>query len=215
MQIAVSLKNFSLGTAAACLLLAGSALAQSSQVSRSAPQQWQLQGVNARLDHALDAQSAHVGEGVEAKLDRSVKTADGAKLPAGTQVFGKVERVQASQNGGPSSLTLRFTTAQLKSGQKLPLKVTVIGAFPPNARGGYVNSSMGGDLPPAPRHINPQDKYTQQPGLLSHIGMKSAVQGQNSVTFTDQDGNVKLKQGTYLQLGIAPQNNTGRQQTGM
>lgn len=211
MQIAMSWRNLSLGVATASFLLAGSALAQSSQMSQ---QQWQLQGVNARLDHTLDAQSARVGEKVEAKLDHPVKTADGAKLPAGTEVWGKVENVQASQNGGPSSMTLRFTTAQLRNGQKLPMKVTVIGAFPPNAGGGYVNDSVGGGLPPAPRHINPEDKYTQQPGLLSHIAMKSAVQGQNSATFTDSDGNVKLRQGTRLQLAIAPLGN-GQQQSGM
>jgi hypothetical protein len=136
MQIATSLRNLSLGVATASVLLAGSALAQSSQTSQSKSQQWQLQGVNARLDHTLDAQSARVGEDVEAKLDQPVKTAEGAKLPAGTEVWGKVERVQASQNGGPSSMTLRFTTGQLRNGQKVPMKVTVIGAFPPNASGG-------------------------------------------------------------------------------
>lgn len=79
-----------------------------------------------------------------------------------------------------------------------------------------MNDSVGADLPPAPRHVNPQDKYTQQPGLLRHVEMTSAVQGQNSATFTDRDGNVKLRRGTYLQLGVAPQgNNNGQQQTGM
>ncbi|HEX3985252.1 MAG TPA: hypothetical protein VHX13_01485 [Acidobacteriaceae bacterium] len=201
--------------ATASFLLAGSALAQPTpsspmQPSSAQAQQWQLRGVNARLDHTLDASSAHVGERVGVKLDHTVKTAAGAKLPGGTEVWGRVEKVEASQNGGPSMMTLRFTTAKLNNGQTVPVKVTVIGAFPASARDTYVNS-MGGELPSAPRQINPQDRYTQKPGLLRHIEMKSAVQGRNSATFTNQDGNVKLNRGTYLQLAIAPQMNVNSQ----
>jgi hypothetical protein len=217
MRIAISLRNLSLGVATASFLLAGSALAQpmhSSQTNESSARQWQMKAVNARLDHELDAQSAHVGEAVEVRLDRTVKTANGAKLPGGTEVWGKVVKVETSQNGSPSTMTLRFTTAELKNGQKVPVKVTVIGAYPANARSNYVNA-MGGILPPAPRHINPQDKYTEEPGLLRHIEMKSAVQGHNSATFTDRDGNVKLNRGTYLQLAIAPRASNGMQQSGM
>lgn len=216
MRISTSLRSISLGVATASFLLVGSALAQpahSSQMNQptAQSQQWQMNGVNARLSHALDAQSAHVGEVVELRLDRTVKTAGGAKLPGGTVVFGEVERVQASQGKGPSSMTLRFTSAELKNGQKIPVKVTVIGAFPAGARSNYLDD-MSDELPPAPRHINPMEKYTQEPGLLSHIQMTSAVQARNSGTFTDRDGNVKLNAGTYLQLAIAPQTITSGQQ---
>lgn len=210
MRMATSLRNLSLGVATASFLLAGSALAQSNQSPQMGGQQWQLKGVNARLDRTLDAGSAQVGQSVEVRLDRAVKTADGTRLPGGTEIWGRVESVQASQNNGPSTMTLRFTAAQLKNGQKVPVKVTVIGAFPASARSSDINS-MGGSLPPAPRHINPQDRYTQEPGLLHHIEMKSAVQGHNSATFTDLSGNLKLSRGTYLQLAIAPRNDVTRQ----
>ncbi|HEY1809295.1 MAG TPA: hypothetical protein VGG42_12075 [Acidobacteriaceae bacterium] len=215
--MALSLRNISLGMATASFLLAGSAMAQnsqpmqSSQTNGSSAQEWQLKGANARLDRALDAQSTHSGQVVGAKLDHGVKMTNGSELPGGTQLWGKVEKADASQNGGPSSLTLRFMWAQLKNGQKVPVKVTVIAAFPPSARSSYLNS-MGGELPPAPRHINPNDRYTQEPGMLRHIGMKSAVQAHNSATFTDQSGNVKLARGTYLQLAIAERNSAGQTQ---
>jgi hypothetical protein len=212
MRIAVSLRNLSLGAATASFLLAGSALAQSSQPNQL--QHWQMKGVNARLDQALDVQSARVGQTVEVKLDQSVNTANGAKLPAGTEVWGKVEKVETSQNGAPSLMTLRFTTAALKNGQKIPVKVTVIGAYPASAGSSYVNS-MGTEIPPVPSHIRAQDKFTQEPGLLHHIEMKSSVQAHNSATFTDRDGNVKLNRGTYLQLAIAPRSQNGQQQSGM
>lgn len=211
MRIAMSFRNLSLGVATASFLLAGSALAQSDHSMSG--QQWQLKGVNARLDHEIDAQSAQVGQKVDVKLDRTVKTANGVDLPGGTQIWGTVEKVEASQNSGPSMVTLRFTTAELKNGQKVPVKVTVIGAFPASARSSYVNS-MGGELPPAPRHINAKDKYTQEPGLLHDVEMKSAVQGHNSATFTDRNGNVRLDQGDYLQLAIAAQNKAA-QRNGM
>lgn len=225
MRIALSLRNISLGMATASFLLAGSALAQNSQPMQSQQangssahmQMWHLKGVNARLDHALDAQSARQGQIVGAKLDRSVKIANGTQLPGGTQLWGKVEKVNASQNGGPSSMTLRFTQAQLKNGRKMPVKVTVIAAFPAGARSSYLNS-MGGELPPPPNHINPRDTYTQEPGMLHHIEMKSSVQGHNSATFTDQSGNLKLNRGTYLQVAIArqqPGNHSGRQRSGL
>jgi len=214
MRIATSLRNLSLGAATLSFLLAGSALAQPGPSSQMSGQQWQLKGVNARLDHELDAQSARVGQRIEVKLDRSVDTANGTKLPGGTQVWGTVEKVQASQNGGPSMMTLRFTTAELNSGRKIPVKVTVMGAFPASARGSYLNS-MGGELPSAPKHINPKDKYTQEPGVLHHIEMKSAVQSLNSATFSDQTGNVRLNTGTYLQLAIAPSNGQSGQRSGI
>lgn len=222
MRIALSLRNISLGMATASFLLAGSAMAQNSQPMQSSQtngssaqvQEWQLEGANARLDRALDAQSAHQGQVVGAKLDHDVKMANGSELPGGTQLWGKVEKVDASENGGSSSLTLRFTRAQLKNGQKVPVKVTVIAAFPPSARSSDMNS-MGGMLPPAPRHINPKDRYTQEPGMLRHIGMESAVQAHNSATFTDQTGNVKLDRGTYLQVAIADQHNVHQQRSGL
>jgi hypothetical protein len=188
---------------------------QSSQANgRSAPtQDWQMKGVDARLDHSLDAQSARPGQIVGAKLDRTVQMTNGAKFPGGTELWGKVEKVESSQNGGPSSVTLRFTSAQLKNGQKVPVKVTVISAFPASAGSTYMNPA--GELPPPPNHIKPQDKYMQEPGMLGHIEMKSAVQGRNSATFTDDSGNVKLDRGTYLQVAIAARNNNSTTRSGM
>ncbi|MGA7522210.1 MAG: hypothetical protein WBW84_06990 [Acidobacteriaceae bacterium] len=216
--MAMSLRNLSLGVATASFLLAGSAMAQTSQPMQSTHgssaqlQQWQMKGVNARLDHTLDAQSAHRGEAVSARLDRSLQLANGTNIPGGTQIWGKVEKVQASQNGGPSSVTLRFTKAEVNN-RAVPVKVTVIGAYPTSARSSYM--SMGDTLPPPPQHINSKDKYMQEPGMLKHVEMKSAVQGHNSATFIDQNGNLKLSRGTYLQLAIAARNNPSQQRSGL
>src|SRR5579875_3023434 len=60
MQMVMSIKNVSLGVATAAFLMAGSGIALAS--SQSSGQSSQFRGVNARLDHTLDAQSAHTGE---------------------------------------------------------------------------------------------------------------------------------------------------------
>ena len=192
MRVITTLRDLSLGVATASFLLAGAAFAESSD----------LTGVTARLDHTIDAQNAQQGQQVEAKLDRAVKTGSGLDLPKGTELMGMVSRVQASQNGGPSVVSLTFTKAELKDGKFVPVKVTLVGAYPSSAGGAapYGMQTMG----PAPRHISPREKIDQEPGLLSHVSMVASARGKNSATFRDKDGNVKLNAGTYFQIGIAP-----------
>lgn len=202
MTVVTTLRNVSLGIAAASFLLAGAAFAESTG----------LTGVTARLDQAINAQTARQGERVEAKLDRTLKSNTGLDLPKGTELVGKVSRVQASENGGPSQISLVFTNAQLKDGKQLPVKVMLVGAYPPSAGGGggYGQQTMGA----APRHIGPQHKVDQEAGVLSHISMVASAQGHNSATFRDKNGNVRLRQGTYFQVGIAPQNGSGMMNSG-
>jgi hypothetical protein len=199
-------RSLSLSAAAATFLAAGTAWAmppthttQSSQQMSSA---W-LTGATARLDHTLDAKDAKPGMAVEAKLDHTVKTPDGTKLPGGTELRGTVASVQAPDNGGPSSISLRFDKAELKNGQTVPVKVTLVGAYPSNEN--QMSSYGQMDMGSAPRRVSPKAKYEQEAGTLSHIAMNSSVSGKNSATFLNKDGDVKLRAGTFLQLGIARQ----------
>lgn len=193
MRFANTLRNLSLGTAAASFLLASSAFGMSA-----------LAGGTARLDHTLDAQNAHQGQRVEAKLDGAIKSSSGLDLPKGTELVGTVTRAHASQNGGPSTVSLLFTHAKLKDGKMLPVKVTLVGAYPASAGGSafYGQQTMG----PAPRHVSPKEKIDQEAGLISHVSMVAAADGHNSATFRDKNGNLRLKAGTYFQIGIAPMN---------
>ncbi|HTW49091.1 MAG TPA: hypothetical protein VMD92_14155 [Acidobacteriaceae bacterium] len=215
MRFAAHLRNFSLGLSIASFALAGGASALAAQnahgpdpSTQSAPADaWNLVGVNARLVHAIDTSSAKSGETVQAKLDGSVKTADGTKLAKGTLLIGTVARVEPSGNGGPSRLTLDFTSAQLKDGKQLPVKVTLLGAYPSNEESLAEDSGVN-SIGPAPRHVNNDQRIDQEPGVLNHIALRSSVQGQNSGTFTKKDGNLKLQTGTFLQLGIAAGNSS-------
>jgi hypothetical protein len=195
MQFRAGIRSVSLGLTTACFLICGAVSAQSAQ-------SWQLVGVNARLDHAVDTSSVKQGQAIEAKLDGSVKTPAGFKLEKGTELVGAVTSVQPSTSGGPSSLTVTFTTARLKGGKQVPVKVTLLAAFPPTANN---QASYGVEaVPPAPRQVSSEEKVDQAPGMLNNIELHSQVQNQDSGTFAKKDGNLKLAAGTWLQVGVAP-----------
>ena len=211
MRFSVSLRGVSLGFTAATLIAASAAWALPANSSSGAGTSaaaasnpsW-LAGGTARLDRTLDSQTAKPGERIEAKLDHTVKTPDGMELPGGTQLMGRVAAVTPSQADGPSTISVLFNKAELKNGRTIPVKVTVTGAFPndENQLAGYGEASMG----PAERHVSLKDRFDQEPGTLSHIAMMSRASGANSATFSDKQGNVKLRAGTFLQLGIARRN---------
>ena len=210
MRFAASLRNWSLGLATASLLCAGAAWAQppASTQQNTMQQSWNLTGANARLEQKLDTANAHRGQVIEAKLNSSARTANGMRLDRGTILWGEVDEVQASTNGSPSVLSVVFTKAQLKDGRTIPVKVTVLGVYPSDEAQLAVTGSQ--TIPPAPQHINSQERVDQEPGLLHDISLHSAVQNHNSGTFRDSRGNLKLNAGTFLQVGIAPQNASSR-----
>jgi len=214
MRFGSCIKNLSLSVGTATLMMTGAAMAQTTgqtaqndQATQSqSPQNWQLVGVDARLDHSLDSSSVQQGQKIEARLDQSVKTASGVKLDKGTQLCGTVTQVEKSSNGGPSSMTVAFTTVQTKDGKQMPVKATLLGAFPASSRNDETYGAA--TMPPAPRHVNSDLKIDQDTGSLGSISLHSRVQGENSGTFMKKDGNLKLTAGTYFQVGIAPMNST-------
>lgn len=201
MQFVVSLRNFSLGVATAAFLMTGAAWGATTQTATRPS--WHLVGVNARLGRRLDTKTARAGQSVEAKLDSSVRTAQGMELPKGTELWGRVDHVVPSMNGSPASLSLVFTTAELRDGKRLPVKVTLLGACPPGE--GYPGAYSQADLlGPAPKQVSSRERVDQRPGMLQDISMHSAVPSHNSATFQKKNGNFALHAGTYLQVAIGP-----------
>jgi hypothetical protein len=211
MRFAFSVRNVSLGLAMAALAC-GAAVAQGGDAASQPDQSFQLVGVNARLIHALDSQSAKAGEAVIARLDAGVKTDSGVKLDKGTLLQGTVTGVQSAEKGGDSSLAITFTSAQLKGGEQIPVKVTLIGAYP-SSSGEDENYALD-DIPPAPRHISSQEKIDQEAGLLNNVALHSNAQSQDSGTFTKKHGDLKINAGTFFQVGIAPVNTNLASSTG-
>src|SRR5579883_2570115 len=99
-----------------------------------APQQTrtiQMAPARATLDHTLDAKKAKQGDAVTAKLQQDVKIPDAPELPKNTVLMGHVDQVQPSEHKSDSLLQITFDKAQLKNGQQLPIKATVMQVAPP------------------------------------------------------------------------------------
>lgn len=183
-----SFKNLSFGLALTSLVAVGAASAQS------------LVGVNTQLDRTLDSKSAAAGQVVTAKLDSTVTTAEGTKLPRGTELIGKVADVK--NTNGATSVSVVFTSAKLKGGKEIPVKATLLGAFPDVDP---IAQTLGDvAVQPAPATVDGDSTFDQQTGALGHVAMTSAVKSHDSGTFSSPDGNFKVLAGTYLQVGIAP-----------
>lgn len=177
----------------------------SQNTQQTTPENVQLVSAQAQLSHALSTENAAQGQVVTAKLTSSVKTAEGMKMDKGTMLIGKVEKVERSNNNGPARLSIVFDQARLKDGKTIPVKATLLGAYPSNAGSYYAETGVSGNMiPNQPHMISSQEKIDQMPGTLSHVGMHSAVQSNVSATFIAKDRNVELKKGTRLQVAIAP-----------
>lgn len=190
MRFTFSMHKLSLGVALVSLM-AGAASAQT------------LSGVNTRLVQPLDSATAAVGQAVAVKLENSVKTTDGVKLPRGTELIGKIAAVNPSQKGGPASVSLVFTTAQLKGGKQIPVKATLLAAFPSD-QGVQAQYSNESTMDIVPDHVAADLQVDQEPGALKDVTLKAAVKDPDSGTFSRTNGNFKLGAGTYLQLGVGP-----------
>ncbi len=194
----IHLRSCALGIAAAVVSLPMYASMQAQ------PQNLNLVSANAELTRAIDAKSARQGQGVTAKLTSNVKSEGQTDLPRGAILMGKVEQVQnAYANGEKSKISIVFNEARLTSGRKVPIKATLLAAYPPAPMG--VAQSTSSYMMVQPRHIPNDERIQQDPGTLSHVMMKSSVQSDVSGVFLSKKHNINLSRGTRFQLAIAPE----------
>ena len=153
-------KAWILGTALACAVSPAIVRAQdasSSAPAESAPtKNIQLVGALASLNKSIDAKKMKQGDAVTAKLQSDVKIPDSMDLPKNTVLLGHVDQVQPSENKSDSSIQVTFDKAQLKNGQQLAVKATIMQIAPPvnaltnNQQAGGGPSSMPGSPSPSP-----------------------------------------------------------------
>jgi hypothetical protein len=190
-------ESSSLAISAMLISMCGYAAAQ------AMPDNMRLVSADANLIQRLDSKSAAQGQVVTAKLTASVKDGTSLDLPKGTLLIGKVEQVQTSKDNGPAKLTIVFDQARLSDGHAIPIKATLLAAYPSDS-GDYWAET--GNIEAVQPHFIPADeKIDQEPGALSHVALHSAVQSNNSGEFLSTDRNIDLERGTQLQLAIAPQ----------
>ena len=171
----------------------------------SAAGHFQLVSAKAKLTTGLNTQHARQGERVTARLMSNVKAADSMNLPKGTILVGKVEQVQKSSDKGPSKLSVVFNEAKLRDGHMVPIKATLLGAFPVSSWDSFNYTGVGGPyIGKHSRYIPDDQRVDQEAGTLSHVAMHSAVQSSVSGIFSSKNRNFKLHRGTELQFAIAP-----------
>ena len=119
----------------AATLISAPAMAQSptpaqTPSSDSNVKEIQLVAATAELSKTLDTKKAKQGDPVMLKLSDAVKTSGGPELPKGTLLMGHLDTVQPSESKSDSSVTITLDKAQLKGGQDLPIKATIIKVIP-------------------------------------------------------------------------------------
>jgi hypothetical protein len=192
------LRSYALGIAAALVSLPMYASMQTQ------PQNLNLVSANAELTQALNSKSTRQGQSVMAKLTSNVKADGKTELPKGTMLMGKVAEVQdANSNGNNTKISIVFNEARLSNGREVPIKATLLAAYPPVESG--VAESASSYMVVQPYHIPNDQKVQQDPGALSHVMMKSSVQSNVSGVFLSKKHSINLHEGTRFQLAIAPE----------
>lgn len=152
----------------------------------------------ADLTRELNAKKLHDGQTFEAKLADKVKLTDGPTLPKGTELEGKVVKDQMSASGGHSTLTLRFTQADLKNGKKVPIKATIVGLY------SGANQSGVSALPTqTPNYWTPKTLQVDQINALHNVDLHSRIAAQNSGVLQSSKSNIRFAPGTEFALAIS------------
>ncbi len=193
----------------------------------------QLVSARALLSKSIDAKKAKQGDAVTAKLQDDVKIPGSVDLPRNTVLLGHIDQVQPSENKGDSSVQVTFDKAQLKNGQQLAIKATIMqisappsalrnqeGASPgePAMPSAPISSSGGGasgggmqspqSTPrPAPSSmpsaVPDSSQAPSQQSGIPGVQLQSDIHQSNSAIFTAKKKNVHLDDGTQLEMAIA------------
>jgi hypothetical protein len=178
----------------------------------SAPSQDPIRGtppkmVPARglLAESVDGKKTAVGMTVHVKLDRKIKLQDGPELPKGTTLTGEVVSDEL-EAGGRSTLALRFEQAMLKTGEMVPVKVTILAVHAPAPPPSGTPSDDLDALVAVTDFTGWESGQVQvdQVDVMKGVDLHSAMTRRNSgVLVSNTDKDIKLGMNTQLELAIA------------
>ncbi len=170
-----------------------------SQSQREASQMVPAQAI---LDKGIDAKKKQPGEQIRATLRESVRLKNGVELPRDTVLVGTISADQMS-DGGTSTLALRFTKAQPKGGEVIPIQADIMGIAGPDI-GDSTDSYLENDS------LAPWDGKTlrvDEPHAMSGFDFHGSIGGQNSGLFVStKKDEMKLSAGSRISLAIAARN---------
>ncbi len=155
----------------------------------------------ASLAQSLDARQIRAGHPLKATLNQSVHLKNGPELPRGTELTGTVVTDQKQANGAPE-LALRFTKAQLKDGQTVPIKATIVGLSAPE----FTHTGLTPD--PPVNTWNSKILQVDQIGALPGVDLHSRIGSRNSgVLAATSKNDFRLQRSSRLALAIAARGN--------
>lgn len=148
----------------------------------------------------IDARKTQPGAQFQAKLLKKVQLEGGPELPAGTRLVGQIV-TDDTQSTGSAKLALRFSQANLKNGQTVPIKATIVDAYhvPDDFETQY------GEVD-SPQPWDHQSIRVDQIGALSGVDLHSNITSPNSGVFVStKKDDIKLSTSIGVELAIAPQ----------
>lgn len=199
----------------ACFAQAGNAqsskAAQNTSASSSARQEAaKMVSADAIFTTKIDSQKMPPGSQFQAKLLKKVRLDNGPELPAGTLLVGRVT-TDNTHRAGLAKLALRFTQADLKDGQTVPIKATIVDVY--NVPNDLQISQYG--VPSGPIAWAPSTLAVDQIGVLSGVDLHSNIANRNSGVFVStKKDDIKLSNQTGVELAIAQNGETGQPSAG-
>lgn len=162
----------------------------------------QMVPAHATLLEQVSAKKFHVGEQVQARLQRAVQLQDGSQLPDGTLLLGKVTQDVAQPDN--VKLAMRFNQAKLKDGSTVPVKTMIISI----QKGNYYADVNGTTRVPTRDIWTPGTFQVDAPNQIDGADLHSNITSSNSVLISStKKDNVELAKGSELDLVIGtPQN---------
>jgi hypothetical protein len=195
------------------LLFAQAAEAQSGQnpqaaadLASASQEATKMVSATAAFITAVDSHSLTAGTQVKLKLQGKVRLENGPVLPSGTIVVGQA--VDDKTETGKATVALRFTEADLKNGQIVPIKATIVNVYK------QTNEIAAGQFDVAAVSLG-WDKETlivDQLDAIPGVDLHSKIASPNSGVFVSTKKNdIKFTPAVEVELAIAPRSGSADQ----
>jgi hypothetical protein len=165
----------------------------------------------ASLTHSLDSRNIHAGDQFRATLNDNVHLNNGVELRKGDALRGQVV-TDDMNTPGQTRLAIRFTEADLKNGQTVPVKATIVSLYTPSD---LINNNSDAEPDQIPNSWNDGTLRVDQVGVVSGVDLHSQIASRNSGVFVSTKKNVKIPAGSELALAIAAQPNAAAASSGL
>jgi hypothetical protein len=163
----------------------------------------QMVPASAKLVDQLDSSKLQPGATFKAVLNQKARLANGTQLPGGTILLGTVT-TDDSNIQAHSKLAIQFTSAQLKDGQLIPIKATIVAFYTPADETATVYNGYNYQAPL--NDWNGRTLGVDQIGVTSGVDFHSKVTSQNSGVFVAASkADIKVPRGSDFNLAITAQ----------